>query len=85
MSAASDRLRELVYPTKINIYIGLGSPPEPIVSGDDIKALIDEREELLTTLEGVAKWSHGGHGCFPASQCGLCKPVLEALAKARAR
>jgi hypothetical protein len=34
---------------------------------------------LVETLKGAAKWCHEGHGCFPAKQCGLCKPVLVAL------
>jgi hypothetical protein len=41
--------------------------------------------DMLATLKAVAKWCHGGHGCFPAAQCGLCAPVLRAIAKAEGR
>lgn len=49
----------------------------------EIDQLRSERTELLAALEGVAKWCHGGHGLFPQSGCGLCRPVLGAISRAR--
>lgn len=34
-------------------------------------------------LSRVAEWCHGGHGYHPQATCGLCMPVLSALAAAR--
>lgn len=49
----------------------------------DHARLVQAAPTLLRALEAVSKWCHQGHGNFPASQCGLCKPVFEALAEAR--
>lgn len=46
------------------------------------EALAAERarsERYREALAGVSKWCHSGHGDFPASGCGLCKPVFAAL------
>lgn len=53
MSAASDRIQELVYPTKPRLYVGLGDPPDTRVTAADLKAVIDERAALLTALEDL--------------------------------
>lgn len=45
--------------------------------------IVDNAELLLATLEGVATWCHQGHGSFSQEICGLCKPVLETIKKAR--
>lgn len=37
---------------------------------------------MLETLRRTAKWCHAGHGTYPASSCGLCKPLLAAIAAA---
>jgi len=53
VSAASDRIQELVYPTKPRLYVGLGDPPDTRVTAADLKAVIDERAVLLAALEMV--------------------------------
>jgi hypothetical protein len=45
--------------------------------------LIAAAPELLSALTRTAQWCHQGHGDFPAAQCGMCKPILAAIAKAR--
>lgn len=55
MSAASDRIQELVYPTKPRLYVGLGDPPEQRVTAADLKAVIDERAALLEFVEMIAR------------------------------
>ena len=42
MSAAFERIRELVYPTKPRLYVGLGDPPDTRVTAHDLKTIIDE-------------------------------------------
>ena len=46
-------------------------------------ALIEAAPEMYLALSAVEKWCHQGHGAYPAAQCGLCKPVVAALALAR--
>lgn len=45
----------------------------------------DAAPEMLAALESVAQWCHQGHGNYPAKNCGLCRPVFEAIKKAKGR
>jgi hypothetical protein len=47
--------------------------------------LVAAAPDLLAALTRTAQWCHQGHGHFPAAQCGLCEPILAAIAKARGR
>lgn len=37
--------------------------------------------EIRSTLVKLLKDHHVGHGAFPRAQCGVCKPIDEALTK----
>jgi hypothetical protein len=78
MSAASDRIQELVYPTKPRLYVGLGDPPDTRVTADDLKAVIDERAALLTALRLVLADPSHLH-----LERATSRAVLDAIAKAQ--
>lgn len=45
--------------------------------------VVEHAEEMLAVLRYVASWCHQGHGGYPIKNCGLCKPVLEVIEKAK--
>ena len=47
--------------------------------------LVQAAPLMLKALEDVAEWCHQGHGNFPAIRCGVCRPVFEAIAKAKGK
>lgn len=78
MSAASDRVQELIYPTKFRFYSGLGDPPDTRVTAEDLKAVIDERHVLLEAAK-KALATHEDVACT----CAGCAALREAIKKAR--
>lgn len=59
-----------------------GETTGPRYEQDANAALIAAAPEMLEALKGAVAWCHQGHGGFPRKQCGLCKPLLAAIAKA---
>lgn len=55
---------------------------ENAVLAQEVAKLLEEKTALLETLRRASEWSHSGHGAFPAKQCGLCAPIIAAIAKA---
>lgn len=45
--------------------------------------IVNAAPDMLAALESASKWCHQGHGSFPAQKCGLCQPILAAIAKAK--
>ncbi len=82
MSAASDRIQELLYPTKPRVYVGLGSPPDERVTAEDLKALLSERADLLAALKAMFA---DACDCGPDVECRACTLGLKAIAKAEGR
>lgn len=82
MSAASDRIQELVYPTKPRLYIGIGEPPDERVTAADLKAVVDERAALLAALKAMFA---DACDCGPDVHCRACELGLRAIAKAEGR
>lgn len=78
MSAASDRIQELIYPTKFRFYSGLGDPPDTRVTAEDLKAVIDERHALLEAAT-KALAIHEDVAC----SCVGCAALRSAIKKAR--
>ena len=52
------------------------------VDAAEMAALLKERRALLAALEHAVSFCHIGHGHFPMAQCGTCKPIIAAIAKA---
>jgi hypothetical protein len=45
--------------------------------------LVEAAPLMLAALEEVSEWCHQGHGSFPATHCGLCKPIFKAIEAAK--
>lgn len=71
MTSAEDRAARIV--ACVNALSGVSDPA----------AFMEAVKGAMDALEKDAKTSHSGHGCFPQSQCGACKPLLQALASLR--
>lgn len=80
-SAAYDRLRELVYPTKPKIFVGLGDPPDQRVTAEDLRVILSERDALLEALERLVEEEQPAmrHGSVERDW----KAARDAIAKAR--
>ncbi len=83
MSAASDRIQELVYPTKPRLYVGLGDPPDERVTAEDLKTVFAERADLLAALERVSCSPVMDNRLHDGSDQTIGDVVRAAIAKAR--
>ena len=81
MSAASDRIKELVYPTKPRIYIGLGGPPDERVTATDLRAVVDERAALLAALVRLQGSHMFNVECRADQACFVCAAIAKAEGK----
>lgn len=52
---------------------------------DGMRIILEAHEPMLTALRDAVKWCHVGHGGFHISGCGICKPLLKAIAKGEGR
>lgn len=83
---AADIIRVWMQPSKATALQGIQQ--ERDAARSEVARLTAEVEAMRATADRLAvllKGNHVGHGAFPRSGCGVCKPVDVALDALRAR